>query len=330
MFIYRAFRPAGKKNRNNFRHESLSPVEWRWATLKESLDPESNRISEWKEEREYLGASKLLAQVWLHPSQICEMFQAMDRSVSSMPFRTFCLIDKFWQNKCTYILKGLIIFLQHNMLSYQFIYIYIYSFFEKRRYIPRNIPIFILFCMKWVNPTHWFMRGTMAPAKNVSLRIADFAIGGTLKFTVRDKDFGTKDRMELENHHVWRGKSSSEPSFFRFHLNWGVHISSPAAEKGEGQIGKMFSFSGEFWVRRKWKWVKQIGWDEYDEMLSHIALLTLFFLGFMINVLTCLTRCLYIHGMFMHVPIWRFLQWYHPRALESYSQMYECCLRGAG
>ena len=42
----------------------------------------------------------------------------------------------------------------------------------------------------------------MAPAKNVSLRIADFAIGGTLKFTVRDKDFGTKDRMELENHHV--------------------------------------------------------------------------------------------------------------------------------
>lgn len=106
---------------NPWSHRGIGSVEWRWATLEESLDPESNRISEWKEEREYLGASKLLAQVWLH-KQICEMFQAMERRVSSMPFRTFCLIDKFWQNKCTCILKGLIIYLQHNILSYQYIF----------------------------------------------------------------------------------------------------------------------------------------------------------------------------------------------------------------
>ena len=85
----------------------------------------------------------------------------------------------------------------------------------------------------------------MAPAIAKYLRIADFAIGGTLKFTVRDKDFGTKDRRgNLKISPCFEEeKSSSKPSCFGSILTFrGVHILSPAAEKGEGQIGKMSSF----------------------------------------------------------------------------------------
>ena len=83
----------------------------------------------------------------------------------------------------------------------------------------------------------------MAPAIAKYLRIADFAIGGTLKFTVRDKDFGTKDwRGNLKISPFLKRKIIFQTFIFWFHLNRGVHILSPAAEKGEGQIGKMFSF----------------------------------------------------------------------------------------
>lgn len=42
---------------------------------------------------------------------------------------------------------------------------------------------------------------------------------------------------------VWRGKVIFQiPHFSVPYLKRGVHILSPAAEKGEGQIGKMFSF----------------------------------------------------------------------------------------
>ena len=84
----------------------------------------------------------------------------------------------------------------------------------------------------------------MAPAIAKYLRIADFAIGGTLKFTVRDKDFGTKDWLHgtWKFPPFWRGKVIFQTFIFWFHLNRGVHILSPAAEKGEGQIGKMSSF----------------------------------------------------------------------------------------
>jgi len=56
--------------------------------------------------------------------------------------------------------------------------------------------------MKWIEMNHDDNYQPISPhqsqpscrwSKN-SLRIADFAVGATLKFTVRDKDFGTKDR----------------------------------------------------------------------------------------------------------------------------------------
>ena len=50
--------------------------------------------------------------------------------------------------------------------------------------------------------SHFFCKGIDALVNHTlihhgtPLRIADFAIGGSLKFTVRDKDFGTKDRFK--------------------------------------------------------------------------------------------------------------------------------------
>lgn len=64
----------------------------------------------------------------------------------------------------------------------------------------------------------------------VKLRIADFAIGEKLKFTVRDKDFGTKERTrrEVMNSSLeqwkqhWTGPSAIKCEDIMKSSGWGV------------------------------------------------------------------------------------------------------------
>lgn len=152
-----------------------------------------------------------------------------------MPFRTFCLIDKFWQNKCTCILKGLIIYLEHNILSYQYI------FFLRIWYIPRNIPIFI-FSLKEIGESHTLIHDGNGSSYSGIPKDCRLCHRWNFEVYCSGQGFWYQGLAGTpENHLFEEEKSSSKPSFFGSILTvytfW-----ARLPKKGKGKSGKCSVF----------------------------------------------------------------------------------------